>query len=99
MFKTLKEVLDLLRGHYTVDNQPVPAPAGPSFLEVVSSHKHPHPYLPPNMIDEIETAVHNKADTHSLLLRIKARFEEEKQLEGTSVQSVMSELGKVLRDV
>mmetsp|Transcript_62816 Transcript_62816/g.141900 ORF Transcript_62816/g.141900 Transcript_62816/m.141900 type:complete len:658 (-) Transcript_62816:67-2040(-) len=97
MFKTLKELLDLLRGQYSVEDRPVPAPAGMSFLQVEPLSTHA--YLPPSLINEMETAVRNKADTHDLLLKIKARFEEEKELDSTTARGVMEDLGGVLREV
>jgi len=92
--KILKDLMDLLGGKYSVHDQKAKS-ATPSFLQVQQS-----PPAAPHMLqNDIENALHNGQDTHGILLRIKSILDQVEPTDTTSVQTVVTKMGGVLREL
>lgn len=89
---TLKDLVELLNVN-RADDEEGAAPGSLSFLEVKSKKEYPKD----NLLFEIETALHHKADTHGILVRIKGMLAEAAAVDATSAVSVVKELGSVLQ--
>jgi hypothetical protein len=101
--KTLTDLIDLLDGRYSVDDQGAKdEQAGNltssfSFVQVKQRSKANRHQIS-NLQFEIETALHNKADTHGILLRVKAMLDES-ALDTGSLQDVATDMESVLQTV
>lgn len=102
--RTLTDLIDLLDGRYTLDDpsheQPEEVhtlPVSLSFVETGASVSASHRQQLEGLQFEIETALHNKADTHNILLRVKSMLDDAAPLDAGSMQNVLAEMEGVLR--
>jgi hypothetical protein len=102
--QTLRELMDLLQGKYSVDEAPRDAPASgaaeqgaDSFVQLGSKVHLPKGVS--NLQFEIETALRNHKDTHSILLRIRNMLDRAAPVDAGSVQGVAMQMGTALRDL
>jgi hypothetical protein len=104
--RTLTDLIDLLDGRYSLDDpsheQPEDVhthtlPVSLSFVETGVSVSASHRQQLEGLQFEIETALHNKADTHNILLRVKSMLDDAAPLDAGSMQNVVAEMEGVLR--
>jgi hypothetical protein len=103
--KTLSDLIDLLRGKYSVggkptaEGQPAAAAAPDAFVQLHSQHSQVHLPRVSNLQFEIETALRKKKDTHGILLRIRDMLDRSAPVDAGSVQGVAVQMGTALREL
>lgn len=110
--RSLESLVDLLHGKYTVGKAPAlptavaamvgGAPEAPAFLQVASSGA-PASQKALNQVSslqvEIENALRKKADTHGILVRVKAMLDQAAPVDSDAVQRVVSDLSRVAQEI
>jgi hypothetical protein len=96
--KTLTDLIDLLDGRYSVDSEQVVGNSSDISLSFVEMSMLKSRHAMSNLQFEVETALHNKADTHGILLRVKAMLDES-AFDTGSLQDVASDMDAVLQTV
>jgi len=100
--KTLRSLIDLLQGKYSVDSRPpmedqqAAAAAADAFVQL---HSNVHLPRVSNLQFEIETALRKKKDTHSILLRVRDMLDRSAPVDAGSVQGVAVQMGTALREL